>query len=68
MDITSTLINSHLFTQIINYNEILFFYINKGMENSFLNFIMPILTDFGSLLAWCLLCGLLYIFGGEKAK
>ncbi|HML05257.1 MAG TPA: phosphatase PAP2 family protein [Methanobacterium sp.] len=68
MDIISTLINSQLFTQIINYNEILFFYINKGMENSFLNFIMPILTDFGSLLAWCLLCGLLYIFGGEKAK
>ncbi|WP_414469140.1 phosphatase PAP2 family protein [Methanobacterium sp. ACI-7] len=57
-----------LINPILNYNVMLFYLVNNGLENSILNIIMPFLTDFGSLAAWCIICALLYIFGGVKAK
>ncbi len=56
------------FNLILKCNTLLFYLINNGLENSVLNVIMPILTNFGSLLVWCIICGLLYVFGGLKAK
>jgi Membrane-associated phospholipid phosphatase len=59
---------SNIFTEIIKYNTLWFYFINNGLQNTFLNVLMPILTDFGSLIAWCLICVVLYVFGGRKAK
>ncbi len=57
-----------LITELMHYNIYLFYYINLGMENSFLDILMPSLTNFGSLMTWGLICGALYLFGGKKAK
>lgn len=61
-----------MFTGLLNgmlhYNVILFYAINNGMDNSVFDFIMPSITNFGSLIAWSLICGLIFIFGGETGK
>lgn len=59
---------SSLITWIMHYNTVLFYSINLGMENGFLNMLMPALTDFGSFIAWGIICGLIYLFGGSKSK
>lgn len=53
---------------ILNQNIILFYTINNGMDNNVFDFIMPFLTNFGSIVAWAVICGLLFIFGGEKGR
>lgn len=53
---------------ILNQNVDLFYLINLGMDNSVLDVIMTFITDFGSVIAWGLVCVLLFVFGGEKAK
>lgn len=53
---------------ILNQNTILFYLINNGMDNNVLDFLMPLLTNFGSVIAWAVACGLLFVFGGEKGK
>ena len=70
MDIMQTVITgiAYGYVEIIKYNVLWFYLINNGFQNSFLNVLMPILTDFGSLIAWSLICVALYIFGGRKAK
>ncbi len=60
--------SSVLISEILNQNVMLFYFINLGMENSFFNFVMPLITNFGSFLAWGIICVLLFIFGGEKGK
>ena len=57
-----------LLNGILNYNTALFYAINDGMDNSVFNFIMPILTNFGNLIAWSLVCVLIFIFGGQYGK
>ena len=57
-----------LLNGILQYNTILFYAINRGMDNSVFDFIMPLITNFGSLIAWSLICGLIFIFGGQKGK
>ena len=57
-----------LLNGILNYNTALFYAINDGMANSVFNFIMPILTNFGNLIAWSLVCVLIFIFGGQYGK
>lgn len=57
-----------LINEILHYNTVLFYIINKGMCNSFFDFIMPLITNFGSLISWILICGSIFIFGGEKGK
>lgn len=59
---------SILITWIMHYNTVLFYSINLGMENGFLNSLMPALTDFGSFVAWGILCGLIYLFGGNRSR
>lgn len=53
---------------ILNQNTTLFYMINHGMDNNLFDFIMPLLTNFGSFIVWAVVCGLLFIFGGEKGK
>ncbi|HEX3013315.1 MAG TPA: phosphatase PAP2 family protein, partial [Methanobacterium sp.] len=57
-----------LLNGILNYNTALFYTVNDGMDNSVFNFIMPILTNFGNLMAWILACVLIFIFGGQYGK
>lgn len=66
--LTLNLLTFQGFNNLISYNILLFYLINNGLQNGIFNIIMPILTDFGSLLAWGILCGLLYLFGGTRAK
>ncbi len=56
-----------LLSKLLNENISLFYLIN-GINNSILNFIMPIITNFGSLLPWSLICVLIYIFGGDYGR
>ncbi len=53
---------------ILNYNTALFYAVNGGMDNSVFNFLMPIITNFGSLIAWSIVCGLIFLFGGKYGK
>ena len=59
---------STLIAQIMQQNDILFYFINRGLDNNFLDFLMPTITDFGSFVAMGIICILLFIFGGEKGK
>ncbi|UTB32792.1 MAG: phosphatase PAP2 family protein [Methanobacterium sp. ERen5] len=53
----------------MSYLNILSFYlINHGLDNRLFDIIMPIITDFGSLLAWFLIFGLMFAFGGQKTR
>jgi undecaprenyl-diphosphatase len=52
---------------ILNQNINLFYMIN-GMDNNVFDFIMPLITNFGSIIAWVVICGLLFVFGGVKGK
>ena len=53
---------------ILNQNVNLFYMINGGMDNTVFDFIMPLITNFGSIIAWVVICGLLFAFGGVKGK
>ena len=66
MDI-NLIINS-VFNPAVNYNILLFYLINNGLQNNILNSIMPFITNFGSTVACFIICGLLYLFGGVRAK
>lgn len=57
-----------LINEILHYNTALFYIINKNMCNPFFDFLMPLITNLGSLVSWSLICGLIFIFGGEKGK
>ncbi len=52
----------------MSINNSLFYFINLGMENPLFNFLMPIITDLGSILFWLVICGFLFLFGREKGK
>ncbi len=52
-----------ILSKLLNENISLFYLIN-GINNSFLNLLLPIITNFGSLIAWILICIFIYIFGG----
>ena len=62
------LIIINLFGHITTYNVALFYLINNGMDNRTFDLLMPFITNFGSIVAWGLICVLLFIFGGENAK
>jgi len=59
---------SSLFSWILYQNTLLFYFINNGLNNPFFNFLMPAITNFGSLTAMAIICVLMYIFGGEKTR
>jgi undecaprenyl-diphosphatase len=57
-----------LLSGILYQNDMLFYFINRGLDNSFFDFLMPAITDFGSFIAMGIICVLLYIFGGENTR
>ncbi len=67
MDVINLIINT-LFNQTVNYNTAMFYLVNNGLQNNILNVIMPFITNFGSSIACFIICGLIYLFGGVRAK
>lgn len=57
-----------LMTGILHQNVNIFYLINNGMDNGILDFVMPLITNLGSFIAWVLVCGILFVFGGNKGK
>lgn len=57
-----------LLSGIMNLNIELFYFINLGMDSSVLDVIMPFITNFGSLIACCIVCALLFVLGGENGR
>ncbi len=51
---------------LINNTEL--FYAINYINSPFLDWLMPIISDFGNLIVWFLICAILFIFGGEKGK
>lgn len=51
---------------LINNTE-LFYAINHS-SIPLLDWLMPIISDFGNLIVWFFICAILFIFGGEKGK
>lgn len=49
-------------------NILSFYFINHGLDNRLFDIVMPFITDFGSVLAWFLILGLMFIFGGQKTR
>jgi undecaprenyl-diphosphatase len=56
-----------ILSELLNGNISLFYLIN-GINNPILNLVMPIITNFGSLIAWILICIFIYIFGGSFGR
>jgi len=59
---------SSLISWILYQNTLLFYFINNGLSNPFFDFLMPAITNFGSLTAMAIICILMYIFGGENTR
>lgn len=59
---------SSLLSGILYQNEMLFYFINRGLDNPFFDFLMPTITNFGSFIAMGIICILMYIFGGENTR
>ncbi len=59
---------SSLITGILHQNDLLFYFINRGLDNPVFDFVMPAITNFGSFIAMGIICILLYIFGGENTR
>lgn len=54
---------------LLSYLNIFSFYwINHGLDNRLFDFFMPFITDFGSILAWLIIFGLMFLFGGQKTR
>ena len=51
---------------LINNTEL--FYAINGISSPFLDWLMPIISDFGNLIVWFFICAILFLFGGEKGK
>lgn len=51
-----------------NLNLDWFYLINGELDNSLFDFLMPIVTNFGSLIAWIIICIFIYIFGGKFGR
>ena len=51
---------------LINNTEL--FYAINYINSPFLDWLMPIISDFGNLIVWFFICAILFIFGGEKGK
>ena len=57
-----------LITEMFYQNNMLFYLINGGIDNPILDFLMPFITNFGSLIAWGVICLFLFLFGGTNSK
>ena len=53
----------------LSYLNILsFYFINHGLDNRLFDIVMPCITDFGSVIAWFIILGLMFVFGGQKTR
>ncbi len=57
-----------LISLLSHLNIFSFYFINHGLDNSLFDILMPIITDFGSILAWLLILGIMFVFGGERTR
>ncbi len=53
---------------LINFDLFYFYFFNIQLRNSLLDFLMPIITYGGAQITWLIFCGLLYLWGDQKAK
>lgn len=53
---------------ILHYNTVMFYMINRSIDNHLFDFIMPIITNLGNLTVWGLISGLILLFGNENLK
>ncbi len=53
---------------LINLDLFYFYFFNIQLRNSLLDFLMPIITYGGAQITWLIFCGLLYLWGDQKAK
>lgn len=51
---------------LINNTEL--FYAINHINSPFLDCLMPIISDFGNVIFWSIICIILFLFGGEKGK
>ncbi len=51
-----------------NVDLIIFYIINLNLQNSYFNFLMPLITNAGLYIFWLGVCGIIAIFGGEKGR
>jgi len=57
-----------LLSLLSHLNIFSFYWINHGLDNRLFDFLLPFITDFGSILAWLIILGLMYIFGGQNTR
>ncbi|MTK64720.1 MAG: phosphatase PAP2 family protein, partial [Methanobacterium sp.] len=57
-----------LLSALSNLNVNSFYFINHGLDNKTFDILMPLITDFGSILAWVLILGLMYVLGSERTR
>ena len=57
-----------LISLLSNLNIFSFYWINHGLDNRFFDFLRPLITDFGSILAWFIVLGLMFIWGGQRTR
>lgn len=57
-----------LLVTLWDFNVYLFYFINLNFENPLLNFLMPIITVFGSIYLWLIGFSIMFIWGGVKEK
>lgn len=57
-----------LISLLSHLNIFSFYWINHGLDNRLFDLLMPFITDFGSILAWFIIFGLMFVFGGHKTR
>lgn len=57
-----------LISTLTQVDTTIFYMINLNLQNSFFNFLMPIITNAGTDAFWLFICVLLFLFGGEKGR
>ncbi len=57
-----------LLSVLSNLNIHIFYLLNNGLDNWLFDFLMPLITDFGSIMAWFIIFVLMFLFGGQRTK
>jgi undecaprenyl-diphosphatase len=56
------------FSELFEENVEWFYHVNWGFDNSFFDFLMPLISTVGSLYGWIIFCIVIYVFGGKFGK
>jgi len=57
-----------LWIYLYHIDNSVFYFFNIYIHNSFLDFIMPLITYLGTPIFWIIICIIFYFFGGKKGK